>query len=266
MKKTYHFISGMPQSGSTLLASILSQNPRFEATYPGGVLDAIYILTKAWPQIPEFVTSPNDAGKVSVMRSMLEGYFASSDRTVAFDRSRSWVAHLETAELLVQRKAKVLVPVRDIREILASLELLWRANGDVHQSALDQKHYIEFQSVEGRCGIWLRPEYSVGLAYSRIEDAIRRGFRDRLFFVSYEALTSRPKDTMAAIYSFLGEPPFSHDFSNLKQVGTDYDPAEDLFGAHQIRPQLTSSMPRAQQVLGAAADRYKGPYVWDVNR
>jgi sulfotransferase len=266
MKKTFHFISGLPQSGSTLLASILSQNPRFETTFPGGMLDAIYILTKAWPQIPEFQTAPNEAGKIAVMRSMLNGYYVSSDRPVAFDRSRSWIAHLETAELLVERKAKVLVPVRDIREILASLELLWRANGDNYQNRLDQKHYVEFQSVDGRCGIWLRPEYSLGLAYSRIEDAIRRGFRDRLFFVSYEALTSRPKDTMAAIYSFLGEQPFSHDFSKLQQIGSDYDAVEDFYGAHQIQPQLTSPLPRATQVLGTAADRYKGPYVWDVNR
>jgi hypothetical protein len=71
---------------------------------------------------------------------------------------------------------------------------------------------------------------------------------------------------MAAIYSFLGEQPFSHDFAHLKQVGPDYDPVEDFFGAHKIQPQLTSSLHKAPQVLGAAADRYKGPYVWDVNR
>jgi sulfotransferase len=264
MKKTIHFITGMPQSGATLLSSILAQNPRFETSLPGGVLDAIYILAKAWPQIPEFVSAPNEPGKIAVMRSMLHGYFAGSDRPVAFDRSRSWIAHLETAELLLERKAKVLVPVRDIREILAAMELLWRQNADLHQSRLDQKHYIEYQSIDGRCGIWLRPENPVGMAYARIEDALRRGFRDRLLFVNYDALTSRPKDTMAAIYSFLGEPPFSHDFANLKQVGTDYDPVDDLHGAHVIRPQLASQLPQAAQVLGASADRYKGPYIWDV--
>jgi len=266
MEKTIHLISGMPQAGGSLLSSILSQNPRFEAAMPGGVLDAIYILTKAWPQIPEFQTAPNEAGKIAVMHAMLHGYFASSHRPVAFDRSRSWVAHLETAELLLQRKVKVLVPVRDIREILASFELLWRQNGAVHQSRLDQKHYIEFQSVEGRCSVWLRPENAVGLAYSRIEDAIQRGFRDRLHFVSYEALTSRPKETLAAIYSFLGEPAFSHDFGNLRQVVEEDDPIDDMPGAHRIRPQLVSPMNRAAEVLGAAADRYKGPYVWDLRK
>ena len=29
--RKFHFISGMPRSGSTLLAAILNQNPRFRA-------------------------------------------------------------------------------------------------------------------------------------------------------------------------------------------------------------------------------------------
>src|SRR5689334_19682041 len=104
--RTVHFIAGMPFSGTTLLSSILQQNPRFETTQPGGILDAVYILTKAWPQIPEFTSAPNEPGKLAVMRSILQGYYADSTRPVLFDRSRSWLAHLETAELLIGKKAK----------------------------------------------------------------------------------------------------------------------------------------------------------------
>jgi sulfotransferase len=32
---TMHFISGLPRSGSTLLAALLRQNPRFEAGMSG---------------------------------------------------------------------------------------------------------------------------------------------------------------------------------------------------------------------------------------
>ena len=32
-----HFISGLPRSGSTLLAGLLRQNPRFSAAMPGTV-------------------------------------------------------------------------------------------------------------------------------------------------------------------------------------------------------------------------------------
>ena len=32
MNKQYHFITGLPRSGSTLLVSILKQNPKFHAS------------------------------------------------------------------------------------------------------------------------------------------------------------------------------------------------------------------------------------------
>jgi sulfotransferase len=40
MTKQFHFISGLPRSGSTLLSALLLQNPRFHAgmTSPVGTL------------------------------------------------------------------------------------------------------------------------------------------------------------------------------------------------------------------------------------
>lgn len=37
MNHQFHFISGLPRSGSTLLSAILSQNPRFHAGMSGPV-------------------------------------------------------------------------------------------------------------------------------------------------------------------------------------------------------------------------------------
>ena len=35
--RTFHFISGLPRSGSTLLAALLKQNPRFHASMTSGL-------------------------------------------------------------------------------------------------------------------------------------------------------------------------------------------------------------------------------------
>jgi sulfotransferase len=264
MNKTIHFIAGMPQAGTSLLSSILAQNPRFEATKPGGILAAIYLLPKAWQSLDQFQTSPNEAGKVAVMRAMLQGYFAHSDRPVAFEMSRGWLAHLEMAELLLNRKAKVLVPVRDMRELLARFELLWRQSSAFYQHDLERKYYVDFQTVEGRCRVWTGLEQALGLAYSRINDAARRGLADRMHFVPYESLTSRPRETLAGVYDFLGEHPFAHDFNHLQQFVSVNDRGYDLPGAHQIRPSLAPEPSCAAQVLGIAAEKYKGPWVWDL--
>ena len=42
MYKRIHFISGLPRSGSTLLAAILRQNPRFYANMSGPICSLLY--------------------------------------------------------------------------------------------------------------------------------------------------------------------------------------------------------------------------------
>jgi sulfotransferase len=106
----------------------------------------------------------------------------------------------------------------------------------------------------------------VGLAYSRLEDALHRGLADRLHFVPYEALTSRPEETLAGVYEFLGERRFAHDLDALQQVGPEDDPVYGFPAAHRIRPSLLPEPSRAAEVLGVAANKFKGPYVWDVRR
>ena len=150
---------------------------------------------------------------------------AESGKPVVFDKSRSWLAYLEMAEAILGRPAKVLVPVRDLRDVLASFELLWRTTAATGQADQEAAHFFEFQTVEGRCAVWTRGDQPVGLAFNRIKDAIRRGYRDRMHFVRFEDLTREPGKTLDAIYAFLGEAPFPHDFDHIEQVTREDDRA-----------------------------------------
>ena len=218
MNKIYHFVSGMPRAGSTLLMNILGQNPRFHVTGTSGIMDVIFGIRNTWDKHVEFQASPDEEGKLRVMRGILDAYYANVDKPVVLDKSRGWLSLLEMAEILLGRKAKVLVPVRDLREILASWEKLWRETSKTRQRGEEPQFYYEFQTVEGRCDVWVRGDQPIGLAFNRIKDAIQRGFRDRMHFVHFEKLTSQPEKTMRAIYDFLEEPHFQHDFNNVKQI------------------------------------------------
>ena len=271
MNKTIHFIAGMPRAGSTLLCNILAQNPRFQVTATSGILETLFIMRKNWEDILEFKAPglpPNTREKRNVMRAMLDGYFADSPgrggRPVVFDKSRSWLAHLEMAESILGRKAKVLVPVRDVREILSSFEKIWRKSRATGPTPHEQQFYREFQTVEGRCDVMMREDQVVGIAYTRVRDALVRGFRDRMHFVPFEHLTARPAEVLAGIYKFLGEEPFTHNFEHVEQVTSEDDTMYNLKGLHDIRPKVEPAPIQAPQVLGAAAaEKWKGPYVWD---
>ena len=259
MAQTIHFISGLPRSGSTLLCNILAQNPRFHATHTSGCLEILFAVRNQWDQLSEHQAHPNDAAKLRVLRGALAAYFADVERPLVFDKSRGWLAHLEMAEEVLGRPAKVLVPIRGIPDVLASFEKLHRETAKIRQPPGEAKNYSQFQSVAGRCEYWCRPDQVVGLARTRILDALQRGFGSRLHLVRFDRLTANPADTLRAIYDFLGEPQFEHDFANVEQVTAEDDAVHGYVNLHAIRPQVTPVPSRSLEVLGEALVRKYAP-------
>lgn len=260
--KKINFISGLPRSGSTLLANILLQNPDVHATSTNGLADVMFNIRNQWDSLIEFQASPNDAARDRVLKAIPEAFYADVDKPIIFDKSRSWLSVLEMAERALGYSPKVLVPVRDITEILASFEILWRKTAAVRQMGQEQKYYFKFQTIEGRCDTWMQNNEPVGLAYNRVRDAVIRGHADKLFFVEFDALTHKPKETMEKIYAFLGEEQFEHDFSNVEQVTHENDRIHGIDDLHTIRKQVEPVEKCASVILGHAADPYKNLEFW----
>lgn len=262
--KRFYFVAGLPRSGSTLLLNILGQNPTFRVGSTSGIMDVMFGVRNNWDKLIEFKASPNPEAKARVLRGILESYYADSDHPVVFDKCRGWISTgmLEMAETLLDRRAKVLVPVRDLREVLASFEKLHRKNA-LTQSGQESQNYFLFQTVAGRCEVWMRPDQPVGLAVSRIRDAVQRGFRDRMHFVQFSRLTRQPAETLKDIYTFLEEEPYGHDFQNVEQLTQEDDAVHGLTGLHMIRSRVEPVVSNYDTILGPVAVKYAGPFVWD---
>jgi sulfotransferase len=154
-------------------------------------------------------------------------------------------------------KVKVLVCVRPIPEILASLEKLNRETSKTQQPPGEKSNYFQFQSQEGRCSYWLQDNQVVGLAHTRILDAVQRGYQDRMHFIQYENLTKNPKQTIKSIYDFLKEPYFEHNFEHVEQVTHEDDSLHGYIDLHTIQPKVTYKKPDADKILGPElASRY----------
>ncbi len=264
--KNFVFLGGLPRSGSTLLANILNQNPRFHATPTSGLLEMLLIVRNNWNNITEFRATRNDLAKFRTLRAMLFAFYENIDKPFIFDKSRGWLAHLEMAESLLGHKAKVLVPVRDIRDVLTSFEKLWRKESASGQISQERENYAKFQTVEGRCDIWLQPAQPVGIAYNRIKDALRRGYADRMYFVFFDELTTKPGEVMRGIYEFLGEPYFDHDFRNVEQSTHEDDFFHGFKDLHTIRNQVAPVATQWKEVLGPFAEKYAKLNFWDKYR
>lgn len=260
--KKYYFISGLPRSGSTLLCNILAQNPRFHATGTSGIMDIMFGVRNSWNNLVEFKAAPNEAGEKRVLKGILENFYADIDKPIIFDKCRGWTSLIEMAEGTIGEKAKILVPVRDLRDVLASFEKLWRENSATNQISQESQNYFKFQTVEGRTEVWLQPDQPVGLAYNRITDAIKRGLGDRMFLIDFDDMTSNPKATLKKIYEFLGEEYFEHNFDHVEQVTWEDDSIHGFKNLHTIRNKVEPLAPRWPKILGAFAEQYGKLNFW----
>ncbi|MBU6418016.1 MAG: sulfotransferase, partial [Xanthomonadaceae bacterium] len=76
--RTFHFISGLPRSGSTLLAAILRQNPRFHAGMTSPVADIMGAVVAEMSSKNDFSYAISDAARVAVLRGLVENFYSAA--------------------------------------------------------------------------------------------------------------------------------------------------------------------------------------------
>jgi len=256
MKKMF-FLGGLPRSGSTLLCNILAQNPKLHTTHTSGCLEVVFGIRNQWDELIEHKAHPIEETKKMVLRGVLQNYYWDVKEPIIIDKSRGWLAHLEMVEWVLGEKVKVLVPVRDLRDVLASFEKLWRKSTKSRQIQIERANYMNFQKIEDRLNLWCGREEPVGLAVNRVKDAVIRGFRDRMHYVDYDLLAKDPDETLQGVYEFLELEPFQHNFDHVEQVTSENDDVHG-FGVplHNIRSKVEPQKPQYPEILGSSADRY----------
>jgi sulfotransferase len=141
------------------------------------------------------------------------------------------------------------VTVRDLRDVLASFERLYRTTVATGQVQVDPAAAIKFRTAAGRVETFLDATQPVGRAFVAIRDAMTRGWLDRMHFIDYEDLTRKPRQTLAGLYDFLQERPHEHDFEQIEQVTVEDDFVYGFKDLHQIRPQVRPQPPQWRQVF-----------------
>jgi sulfotransferase len=220
MQNRLHFISGLPRSGSTLLAALLRQNPRFTA----GMSSPVYplfrsMLTETSARNEGAVFIDNDVRK-RLLVGVFDAYYAeAAPDMVIFDTNRGWTTKLPALVDLFP-DAKMICCVRNPSMILNSIESLIRRN------AFELSGIFSYDSggtVYSRVEGLASPAGMFGFAYNALREAIYGSQSDRLLLVRYESLTGNPLGTLAAIYGFIGEDLVPHD---PKHIEPNYDMIE----------------------------------------
>jgi sulfotransferase len=252
----YHFISGLPRSGSTLLSAILKQNPRFRA----GISSSL---------CPLFTSAMNVmAGEGHALigqerrENVLRGLFASwaaglPNDTVVFDTNRMWTARLAALHAIMP-DAKIICTVRSVAAIMDSIERLIRANPLLPSRLFSDD---ERANVYTRTDALSQRNRLVGSSWTCLKEAFYGPDADSLLVVDYDYLAQAPAKVTSLIYQFLGEEPFAHDFDNLIFDEPDFDEELRMPGLHKVRAQVKFE-PRRSVLPHDLYERFKAQSFW----
>lgn len=244
----------MPRAGSTLLQNLLSQHPEIYATPTDGAVGFVENCKHVITHNPEFLAQPKEQNIKSYkgfIQKGLEGYYESlTDKKYVVSKSRGWLNTYGTIADIYE-DVKVICMVRDLRDIVASLEKRYR------NTPYDAKQFVNFAEMkfttyEKRIEFYLTNAPLV-FTLDVLKDFIIRPESENVLFIKYEQLLNSPEKVMDAIYKYLGIKKCKHDFNKIKQSTFENDTIHGIFGDHKIREKLEPPKENAYDILGEHA-------------
>ena len=258
MENTTHFISGLPRSGSTLLAAILRQNPAFSAAITSPVGALYMALETAMSRRNEAAVFLDAAQRQAVLHGVFASYYHAADpATVLFDTNRLWCARMAAlSELFPQ--SRVICCVRDVSWIIDSIERQAQRN-PFELSGLFG--YEPGSTVYSRVARVAASDGMVGYALDALREACFGAHAERLILLDYEALTRTPGSALRELYRLLGEPLYTHNFEDVSYEADAFDAALGSPGLHRVHGRV-EWRPRPSVLPPDLFDRFSGDSFW----
>ena len=263
MRKIFYNAS-LPRSGSTLLQNVLAQNPDMYATSTSGISTLLNTAKQQFSMLPEFAAQHKDLMKTAFLgflKGGLEGYsYNLSDRKYIVDKSFNWSGDFFLLkEIFNGEKPKIIIMVRDLREVIASMESQFRFSPHHAYPDVDYDK-LKLTTLEKRIKHWSETS-PFGLTLDFLKDIFAANIDKDIFFMKFEDFCRFPEPVMKGLYNYLEIPYFSHDFDNIEQFTYQND-GYYIFD-HTIRKQLKPVKSKAVEIIGQpACDWIYNGYEW----
>jgi hypothetical protein len=248
--KKLHFLSGLPRSGSTVLAAILNQNPQTHVSTTSGLGAALDALATTWHREPLLEKNDRDRKKLAnAMRGLIHGYYDEiTSKPIVIDKARNWPLPVVVSSMaqVLGHKPRIIATVRSVPDCMASFVRVAKPeNLDdfIQQSGLTAHLKSSYQVLQA--GYQADPEC--------------------FLFVEYEDLLANPRAQLQRIHDFLGLDPFDYDFERIdgSTVKEDDEVLHGVAGLHDIKPKLGRQHNQSpHDVLGHHYGEFCQPEFW----
>jgi len=265
MVQKIFYNASMPRAGSTLIQNILMQNPDIYSTPTSGVIELFLTSRATYTTSDAFKAQDPDtvkAGFKDFLQSGLYGYFNGiTDRPYAIDKNRGWLGHFNLLEFVTDEKPKMIVMVRDLRAMFASMEKNYRKNVDKDPLIVNGAELKNMTTAARIDHFSVAPP--IGPSVEWLSEIFHQQLDQHILFVRFEDLTSNPDRELQKIYQYLELPYFKHDFDNVEQLTHENDVIHGIFGDHKIKPKVEPVKDNYIEVLGKEqCDRLRKHYSW----
>ncbi len=185
----------------------------------------------------EFSVFINDTQRQRILRGLFDNYYAEVSADVIFDTSRGWCSRIPQLSTLYP-ESKVIACVRHMPWVIDSVERIVRRNAFQPSSIFNfQAGGTVYSRADGVSG----GEGMVGFAYNALKEAyFGNEAPGRLMLVQYETLIREPRLALAAIYEFIGEAEYDHDFENIAFDASEFDAKAGTPGLHAVKPRVVA--------------------------
>ena len=205
------FLSGLPRSGNTLLASLLNQNPDIAAginSLPMEAIKHLFLLQRT----DLFKNYPDHKSLENLLDMVYSAYYKDWNYKYIIDRSAAGTScNLRLMKKHLKQPIKIIVLLRPLLEVLASF---------VKWSNKEPTAYINKfgNTAEDKCYALMEQFGQIWKEVQNLENLLKPENRQYALFIQYHDLVKHPQKIINQIYKFLDIPKYKHRFTKLDQL------------------------------------------------
>lgn len=234
MNKNLYFLSGLPRTGTTLLSSILNQNPTIHVSSTSGLLDFLAGVNSVHYEISKRYKF-NDENQIrNIYKSIFNSWYEHIECDHVIDKWRGWINNIQQVKEITGKDPKIIYTFRPMEEIVTSF--LYLIDKDPN-NFVDREIKSRYKKIDNDIRFkFLWNEGVIGESYHMLQNYFSNSnLNANVLFVSYKELVTNSNNCISKIYNFLDIPTFNHDFENISEFTNDNDSYWEIKELHTIR-------------------------------
>ena len=265
-RKQKVLLCGLPRSGTTLLTSILNQNPEVFATPNSALCQVLWDTQIKLFNNEQFNDYPNYQGALDILSSLAENYYSHRSESVIIDKCRDWGVppNQKIVKLYLDENPKYIIVVRDVLEVLSSFITLINKPNQITTYFDGEIPYAYRPIDDARCDFLMKPYGLIDRCLWSVSSLLDPEANADYCLVTYDDIVNNPKEVTDKIYAFIGIEQYEHDFNNVENKYPEDDKVFGFNGFHDIRPEVgKTSKPYTEVLSEYVINKYKNHNVWE---